>query len=143
MKQEILPICIAGQWRLGGGERYATRYPATGEVVAELNAASLDDVEEAVQGAHRAFLTSGWAQRKPHERAAVLHRVADLIRARVSLMGLPLSRRWRRAARSAPAPGQRQAHQRDARAGGQRRRHLPVLRGGVRNAGGDAHARSW
>ncbi|MGO4809561.1 aldehyde dehydrogenase [Cupriavidus sp. 2MCAB6] len=91
MKQEILPICIAGQWRLGGGERYATRYPATGEVVAELNAASLDDVEEAVQGAHRAFLTSGWAQRKPHERAAVLHRVADLIRARAE----PLAQRQR------------------------------------------------
>ena len=91
MKQEILPICIAGEWRVGGGERYATRYPATGEVVAELNAASLDDVEEAVQGAHRAFLTSGWAQRKPHERAAVLHRVADLIRARAE----PLAQRQR------------------------------------------------
>ncbi|KDP88850.1 aldehyde dehydrogenase [Cupriavidus sp. SK-3] len=91
MKQEILPICIAGEWRVGGGERYATRYPATGEVVAELNAASLDDVEEAVQGAHRAFLTSGWPQRKPHERAAVLHRVADLIRARAE----PLAQRQR------------------------------------------------
>ncbi|MGT2427957.1 aldehyde dehydrogenase family protein [Cupriavidus basilensis] len=91
MKQEILPICIAGEWRVGGGERYATRYPATGEVIAELNAASLDDVEEAVQGAHRAFLTSGWPQRKPHERAAVLHRVADLIRARSE----PLAQRQR------------------------------------------------
>ncbi|MGY2487461.1 aldehyde dehydrogenase [Cupriavidus sp. CP313] len=79
--QEVLPICIAGEWRLGTGDRYGTRYPATGEVVAELNAASLADVEEAVQGAHQAFLTSGWAQRKPHERAAVLYRVAELIRA--------------------------------------------------------------
>ncbi|KAI3602041.1 Aldehyde dehydrogenase [Cupriavidus necator H850] len=79
--QEVLPICIAGEWRLGTGDRYGTRYPATGEVVAELNAASLSDVEEAVQGAHQAFLTSGWAQRKPHERAAVLYRVAELIRA--------------------------------------------------------------
>ncbi|MCO4862165.1 aldehyde dehydrogenase [Cupriavidus sp. WGlv3] len=80
--QEVLPICIAGEWRLGTGDRYGTRYPATGEVVAELNAASLADVEEAVQGAHRAFITSGWAQRKPHERAAVLYRVAELIRAK-------------------------------------------------------------
>ncbi|AEI79657.1 aldehyde dehydrogenase AldA [Cupriavidus necator N-1] len=79
--QEVLPICIAGEWRLGTGDRYGTRYPATGEVVAELNAANLSDVEEAVQGAHQAFLTSGWAQRKPHERAAVLYRVAELIRA--------------------------------------------------------------
>jgi len=80
--QQVLPICIAGVWRLGSGDRYGTRYPATGEVVAELNAASLDDVEEAIQGAHRAFRESGWAQRKPHERAAVLYRVADLIRAK-------------------------------------------------------------
>ena len=80
--QQVLPICIAGVWRLGAGDRYGTRYPATGEVVAELNAASLDDVEEAIQGAHRAFRESGWAQRKPHERAAVLYRVADLIRAK-------------------------------------------------------------
>ncbi len=29
---------------------------------------------------HHAFRTSGWAQRLPHERAAVLHRVAQLIR---------------------------------------------------------------
>ncbi|SOY62400.1 NAD+ dependent betaine aldehyde dehydrogenase [Cupriavidus taiwanensis] len=80
--QEVLPICIAGEWRLGTGDRYGTRYPATGEVIAELNAASLADVEQAVQGAHHAFLTSGWAQRKPHERAAVLYRVAELIRAK-------------------------------------------------------------
>lgn len=88
---DLLPICIAGQWRLGGGDRYATRYPATGEVVAELRAASLADVEEAVQGAQRAFETSGWAQRKPHQRAAVLYRVAELIRARAE----PLAQRQR------------------------------------------------
>ncbi|CAM3311013.1 aldehyde dehydrogenase [Cupriavidus taiwanensis] len=89
--KEVLPICIAGEWRLGTGDRYGTRYPATGEVVAELNAASLADVEEAVQGAHHAFLTSGWAQRKPHERAAVLYRVAELIRAQAE----PLAQRQR------------------------------------------------
>jgi len=77
---DLQPICVAGTWRAGGGERYATLYPATGEPVAWLNAASLDDVEEAIHGAQRAFETSGWAQRKPHERAAVLHRVAALIR---------------------------------------------------------------
>ncbi|MFJ4351991.1 aldehyde dehydrogenase [Pseudomonas sp. NPDC089428] len=80
--EQTLPLCIAGTWRLGGGARYATCYPATGEPVAWLNAASLDDVEAAVQGAHQAFLHSGWAQRKPHERATVLQRIAGLIRER-------------------------------------------------------------
>lgn len=75
-------ICVAGAWRAGGGERYATLYPATGEPVAWLNAASLTDVNEAIEGADRAFRSSGWAQRKPHERAAVLYRVAQLIRER-------------------------------------------------------------
>jgi len=79
-KQDILDICIAGQWRRGGGPQYDSHYPATGEVVATLNAASADDVEQAIQGAQQAFEQSGWAQRKPHERAAVLYRIAQLIR---------------------------------------------------------------
>jgi len=80
ISSELLPICIAGEWRLGGGDVYESLYPATGEPIARLRAASLADVEEAIAGADRAFRTSGWAQRLPHERAAVLHRVAQLIR---------------------------------------------------------------
>jgi len=75
-----LPIHVAGDWRPGTGERLASLYPATGEVVAELNAASVADVDEAIVGADRAFRASGWAQRKPHERAAVLYRISALIR---------------------------------------------------------------
>ncbi|EPK5024218.1 TPA: aldehyde dehydrogenase [Pseudomonas aeruginosa] len=78
----IQPICIAGEWRAGGGDLYESLYPATGEAVARLHAASLEDVEEAMAGAHRAFRESSWAQRKPHERATVLYRIAALIRER-------------------------------------------------------------
>src|SRR5258706_13748435 len=87
----ILPICVAGHWRQGQGELYASLYPATGEAIAHLHAASLADVEEAIQGADAAFRNSGWAQRKPHERAAVLYRVAQLIRERAE----PLAQRQR------------------------------------------------
>src|ERR1700741_2089485 len=73
-------ICVAGEWRQGGGDRYATLYPATGEAVNWLLAASAADANEAIERADLAFRTSGWAQRKPHERAAVLYRVAQLIR---------------------------------------------------------------
>ena len=79
---ELLPINIAGQWRLGGGEEYHSLYPATGEPIARLRAPSLADVEEAIAGADHAFRTSGWAQMLPHMRAAVLHRVAAIIRER-------------------------------------------------------------
>lgn len=79
---ELLPINVAGQWRLGGGEEYESVYPATGEPIARLRAASLADVEEAIVRADQAFRTSGWARMLPHLRAAVLHRVAAIIRER-------------------------------------------------------------
>ena len=52
---------------------------------------SLDDVNEAIEAADHAFRHSGWAQRKPHQRAAVLHEVARLIRERAE----PLAQRQR------------------------------------------------
>ena len=76
----LLPIPIAGQWRLGTGDRCDSLYPATNERVASLNVASTADVDEAITAADKAFRTSGWAQRKPHERAAVLYRISALIR---------------------------------------------------------------
>ncbi|MBS0317273.1 MAG: aldehyde dehydrogenase [Proteobacteria bacterium] len=79
---ELLPINVAGEWRLGGGDEYQSLYPATAEPIARLNAASPSDVDEAIVGADRAFRTSGWARMLPHARAAVLHRVAALIRER-------------------------------------------------------------
>lgn len=81
-KLELLPINVAGEWRLGRGDEYQSLYPATAEPIARLNAASLGDVDEAIVGADRAFRTSGWARMLPHARAAVLHRVAALIRER-------------------------------------------------------------
>ncbi|HEY3049168.1 MAG TPA: aldehyde dehydrogenase [Polaromonas sp.] len=89
--KDLLPINIGGEMRLGGGDESATLYPATGEVVARLRAPSLADVDEAIARADQAFRTSGWAQRKPHERAAVLYRVASLIRERAE----PLAQRQR------------------------------------------------
>jgi len=86
-----IPLLIAGEQRLGRGALYESHYPATGEVIARLHAADLQDVEDAVQAADHAFHTSGWAQQKPHERAAVLYRVAQLIRERAE----PLAQRQR------------------------------------------------
>jgi betaine-aldehyde dehydrogenase len=88
---ELLAMPIAGQWRLGRGEESETQYPATGETVARLRAATTEDADEAIAAADHAFRHSGWAQRKPHERAAVLHRVAALIRERAE----PLAQRQR------------------------------------------------
>ena len=89
--RDLLRINIGGEMRLGRGDESATLYPATGEVVARLRAPSLADVDEAITRCDHAFRTSGWAQRKPHERAAVLYRVAALIRERAE----PLAQRQR------------------------------------------------
>jgi len=65
----------------GRGDVYESLYPATGEPIARVRAASEDDVLEAIEKADHAFRHSGWAQKLPHERATVLHKIAALIRA--------------------------------------------------------------
>ena len=76
-----LPINVAGEWRRGRGHAYASLYPHDGSVTAELHAASADDTNEAIERAHHAFLHTDWATRLPHQRAQVLWRVAEGIRA--------------------------------------------------------------
>ena len=77
-----LPILVGGQWRQGRGDLYASRYPADDSVNAELAAASVADVEEAIEAADAARRRPDWANLKPHERASVLYRISALIRDR-------------------------------------------------------------
>jgi betaine-aldehyde dehydrogenase len=53
--------------------------PANGEQFAEVGAAGPRELEEAVQGAQRAF-ESGWRDLPPGKRAAILYRVASKLR---------------------------------------------------------------
>ncbi|SAK66115.1 betaine-aldehyde dehydrogenase [Caballeronia temeraria] len=75
-------IYIGGEWRKGRGNQYASIYPADQSVNAEISTANADDAREAVEIADRAFRKADWAGLKPHQRAAVLHRIANLIEAR-------------------------------------------------------------
>ncbi len=79
---EHLKTLIAGQWRDASGPQYTTEYPADGSAVATLHAATVGDVDEAVQAAQAARLRPNWAALKVNERAAILHRIAAGIRAR-------------------------------------------------------------
>jgi betaine-aldehyde dehydrogenase len=74
-------ILIGGEWRAGRGTPYASLYPADQSINAEISAANADDAREAVEAADAAWRRSNWAGLKPHQRAAVLHRIADLITA--------------------------------------------------------------
>ncbi len=71
---------FAGQRRDASGALYSTEYPATGETVAQLHAATAQDVDDAVCFAEHARKQANWAKLMPHQRAAILHRMAALIR---------------------------------------------------------------
>ncbi|MGW0207613.1 aldehyde dehydrogenase family protein [Streptomyces sp. NPDC003233] len=53
--------------------------PATGETIDTLPAATVDEVDTAVDQAHRVFDSGAWSGLPPRERAAVLLRLADLM----------------------------------------------------------------
>ena len=79
---EKIQTLLAGRWRDASGPLYTTEYPHDGSTVAQLHAATAADVDEAVQAAEQARLHSSWARLMPHERAGVLHRIAQGIRTR-------------------------------------------------------------
>lgn len=62
------------------GQGFTSVYPATGEVIARLTAASKTLVDRAVSTA--AAAQTVWAATPPTERGRILRRAADLIRAR-------------------------------------------------------------
>ena len=65
----------------GQGPRLDVINPATGDVFAVVDSASLDDVETAVRIAQEAFDSGVWSRMAIHERARVMHRFADAIEA--------------------------------------------------------------
>ncbi|WP_326769348.1 aldehyde dehydrogenase [Streptomyces sp. NBC_01591] len=71
-------ILIAGQWRRGAGEPLDTVDPATGRVLATVHSASADEVAEAAEAAAKAAAAPSWRDLLPHERARLLHRIAEL-----------------------------------------------------------------
>ena len=75
----VKEIYIAGEWRLGRGEKIQSLFPADQSVNAEISTASLDDVNEAVEKADLAWRQSSWRNSMPHERARILYKVADII----------------------------------------------------------------
>ncbi|WP_343529530.1 aldehyde dehydrogenase [Yokenella regensburgei] len=89
---KALDIFIGGKWRPGGGEVLQSHFPADGTLNATLNAASLDDLEEAIAVGERAWRAPAWRNALPHQRARILHHVANEIEARVDALAQMQSR---------------------------------------------------
>jgi aldehyde dehydrogenase (NAD+) len=73
-------LFIGGKWQdPRGTERVDVRNPATGEHLATVALASTEDIDVSVAGARASFDSGVWSDLAPADRAAVLHRAADLL----------------------------------------------------------------
>lgn len=76
-----LQLFIAGEWRGAEGRDVRPVYnPASAATIAELPIATAADLDEALAAAKRGWPV--WRSKTPDERAALMHKVADNIRAR-------------------------------------------------------------
>jgi acyl-CoA reductase-like NAD-dependent aldehyde dehydrogenase len=95
----IVDLTIDGRPVPGEGEPLLVYDPAAGELLVEVPSASLDQVDQAVAAARRAFDEGPWPRMSGDERAALLHAFADemeargdeLLRIAVSEVGTPIS----------------------------------------------------
>ncbi len=76
---------IGGQWVAPiKGDYFENITPITGKAICEVPLSSIDDVELALDAAHKAQKT--WGKTSPAERAAILNRVADRLEANLELL---------------------------------------------------------
>jgi betaine-aldehyde dehydrogenase len=83
---KTIPFLIGGKW-ISDTPTYITHInPATGEANYRVCAATEDHLDEAVRSAHEAAKQPAWRHMLPHERARILHRIADLMIERSDLL---------------------------------------------------------
>jgi acyl-CoA reductase-like NAD-dependent aldehyde dehydrogenase len=79
----VSKLYINGEWRAPRAGQYEPICdPATGEVLAQVARAGVDDTRDAIESARRAFDEGPWAGLCPGERSQILHRVVDAVEAR-------------------------------------------------------------
>ncbi|CAG9956835.1 unnamed protein product [Clonostachys rosea f. rosea IK726] len=74
---------IGGKTVAGSGEVLSIKNPATGEVFAQCQTASIDEINAAVQSAQDVHKSGVWSRLPRHTRADVLDKAADLLIARL------------------------------------------------------------
>jgi betaine-aldehyde dehydrogenase len=81
-----IPFLIDGEWVKDTSNFIEHVNPATGEVNYRVCAGTESDIDAAVQSAHRAASNPAWRNMLPHNRAQLLHRIADLMIERSDLL---------------------------------------------------------
>ncbi len=74
-------LFIGGRWEEGTGAEITSTFPADGSLNRTLRGAGRADGERAIERALRAQADPAWRGMKAHERARILHRIADGIEA--------------------------------------------------------------
>ena len=78
---------IDGHWQPAvGGRQLEVTDPASGQVVSRVPDSDAADIDAAVQAARRAFEDPAWRGMKPAQRERLLHRLADLVEARIEVL---------------------------------------------------------
>src|ERR1700693_4160040 len=81
-----IPFLIGGKWISDTPAHFTHINPATGEPNYRICAATEEHLDEAVRSAHEAASKPSSRHMLPHERARILHRVADLMIERSDLL---------------------------------------------------------
>ncbi|BDW81496.1 aldehyde dehydrogenase [Erythrobacter sp. Dej080120_24] len=80
-------MLIGADWReAASGETLASIDPASGEILGHVPRGAAADVDEAVMAARSAFRDGAWRKATPAARAAVLHRIAELMEAEIDAL---------------------------------------------------------
>ncbi len=88
--EQVKMLC-GGQWRAAGGERSSEVYnPSTGQVIAKVPFCTAAEVDEVVQAAAQAL--PAWAETPVVERAQILFRFRELIKANFDELAQCLTR---------------------------------------------------
>jgi betaine-aldehyde dehydrogenase len=83
---KAVPFLIGGEWISDTGSTISHVNPATGEVNYEVASATEAHIDAAVTSAHEASRKPAWRHMLPHQRAQLLHRIADLMIERSDLL---------------------------------------------------------
>ncbi|MDA0658865.1 MAG: aldehyde dehydrogenase family protein [Planctomycetota bacterium] len=76
---------VGGRWvEAADGATFEVRDPGSSDKIATVTSLKEADVNKAVDVAVEAFHRSGWSKMPVNERAAVLHRIADTVEAKLS-----------------------------------------------------------
>src|SRR5438874_2019886 len=103
-KTQTLKMFVGGQWvDSTSGETFDASSPATGEVIATIPKGNREDASRAIEAAHRA--RQAMADLGAFDRAALLHRVAEVMERRRDDLAHWLTRIFRRGRSTwSPAP---------------------------------------